>query len=295
MRPDKHAEKQATWDSQVNLSYLLGLDWTIPFEIEKVRQRERQLVELKNAAQGGVVGDIIGTVAELRPRVVLAEANVEKLRGDLAAFRVVDSYREMSDRASALRGEMLAIERNSVILKQTLDHLEANYRDEQPPATTDVDRLYKAVGIELPTVAVRRFQEVSFRSHARITAWRSRSSDTPGSSPDLPFIMLLPSKSRDPGRRSGAGGRNGIRRAACGGLHPKGWNGCGRPAAGRLAGRRGPPKSRYARSPPGQTDQSLRRAKARHLIRAPIRRAGHHGMPGPHCCDLLQKNSLAAN
>lgn len=160
MRPDKHAEKQATWDSQVNLSYLLGLDWTIPFEIEKVRQRERHLVELKKAAAGGVVGDIIGTVAELRPRVVLAEANVEKLRGDLAAFRVVDSYREISDRASAIHGEMLAIERNSVILKQTLDHLEANYRDEQPPATTDVNRLYKAVGIELPTVAVRRFEEV---------------------------------------------------------------------------------------------------------------------------------------
>nr|WP_276040237.1 ABC-three component system protein [Sphingomonas sp. GM_Shp_1] len=55
---------------------------------------------------------------------------------------------------------MLAIERNAVILKQTLDHLEANYRDEQPPATTDVDRLYRAVGIELPTVAVRRFEEV---------------------------------------------------------------------------------------------------------------------------------------
>ena len=160
MRPDKHAEKQATWDSQVNLSYLLGLDWTIPFEIEKVRQRERQLVELKKAAEGGVVGDVIGTVAELRPRVVLAEANVEKLRGNLAAFRVVESYREMSDRASAIRGEMLAIERNSVILKQTIDHLEANYRDEQPPASTDVNRLYKAVGIELPTVAVRRFEEV---------------------------------------------------------------------------------------------------------------------------------------
>lgn len=174
MRPDKHAEKQATWDSQVNLSYLLGLDWTIPFEIEKVRQRENQLKELKKAAEGGVVGDIIGTVAELRPRVVLAEANVEKLRADLAAFRVVDTYREMSDRASAIRGEMLAIERNAVILKQTLDHLEANYRDEQPPATTDVDRLYRAVGIELPTVALRRFEEVKVFHESVVANRRKR-------------------------------------------------------------------------------------------------------------------------
>ena len=75
MRPEKHAEKQSSWDSQVNLSYLLGLDWTIPFELEKVRQRERQLEELKKAAKGGAVGDIIGTVAELRPRVVVAMAD----------------------------------------------------------------------------------------------------------------------------------------------------------------------------------------------------------------------------
>jgi len=174
MRPEKHAEKQSSWDSQVNLSYLLGLDWTIPFELEKVRQRERQLEELKKAAKGGAVGDIIGTVAELRPRVVVAEANVEKLRADLTAFRVVDSYREMSDRAAAIRGEMLAIERHSVTLKQTLDHLEANYNEEKPPASTDVERLYKAVGIELPTIAVRRFEEVKAFHESVVSNRRKR-------------------------------------------------------------------------------------------------------------------------
>jgi uncharacterized protein YydD (DUF2326 family) len=173
-RPEKQAEKQAGWDSQVNLSYLLGLDWTIPFELEKVRQRERQLEELKKAAKGGAVGDIIGTVAELRPRMVIAEANVDKLRGDLADFRVVESYREMSDRASTARGEMLAIERRSVILKQTLDHLESTISDERAPASADVDRLYRAVGIELPSVAVRRFAEVKAFHESVIANRRSR-------------------------------------------------------------------------------------------------------------------------
>lgn len=172
-RAEKQSEKQSSWDSQVNLSYLLGLDWTIPFELEKVRQRERQLEEIKKAAKGGAVGDIIGTVAELRPRVVRAEANVEKLRADLTAFRVVDSYREMSDRASAIRGEMLSIERNAVILKQTVDHLETTYKNEQPPTSTDVERLYKAVGVELPSLAVRRFEEVK-EFHESVVANRRK-------------------------------------------------------------------------------------------------------------------------
>jgi uncharacterized protein YydD (DUF2326 family) len=115
-RPEKHSPEQHIWDWQVNLSYLLGLDWRVPFDLQKVRERERQLDELKKAAKGGVIGQVIGTVAELRPKPAIAEADAAKLRDDLAQFRVLDSYREMSDRAAHIRSEMLAIERRAVPL-----------------------------------------------------------------------------------------------------------------------------------------------------------------------------------
>lgn len=38
--------------------------------------------------------------------------------------------------------------------------LEFAYRNEQPPTSTDVERLHKAVGVALPSLAVRRFEEV---------------------------------------------------------------------------------------------------------------------------------------
>jgi uncharacterized protein YydD (DUF2326 family) len=85
LSPQKQAEQQKTWDRQVNLSYLLGLDWTVPFDLQRVRENERQLDELKKAAKGGAIGDVIGTVAELRPKVVLAEARAEKLRTALVS------------------------------------------------------------------------------------------------------------------------------------------------------------------------------------------------------------------
>ncbi len=103
-----------TWDWQVNLSYLLGLDWRIACDLQKVREREKQLEELKKAARAGALGEVIGTVAELRPRVAVAEAQAARLQDSLTGFRVLDSYREMSDEAAGARSEMLAIERRAI-------------------------------------------------------------------------------------------------------------------------------------------------------------------------------------
>jgi uncharacterized protein YydD (DUF2326 family) len=173
-RPEKQSEQQLTWDWQVNLSYLLGLDWRIPFDLQKVREKERQLDELRKAAKGGTVGQVIGTVAELRPKLTVAEANAARLRDDLANFRVLDSYRDLSDKAARARSEMLALERRAVSLKQTLAHLRNALQEERAPQSEDLARLYAAVGIELPGTAKRRFDEVQAFHHSVIENRRGR-------------------------------------------------------------------------------------------------------------------------
>jgi uncharacterized protein YydD (DUF2326 family) len=159
--PERQAEKQQRVDWQVNLSYLLGLDWQIPYEFNKVRIRERTLEELKKAAKGGALGDLVGTVAQLRPQVTVAEARAKKLRDQLNNFQVLESYRDLSRRAAAAKTEMQAIGRRAIAAQETLEHLEHALEAEKPPARDDLQRLYMAAGIELPGVALRRFEEVA--------------------------------------------------------------------------------------------------------------------------------------
>src|SRR5262249_31093748 len=52
--PEKQAGMQQKWDQQVAISYLLGLDWTIPQQWQLVRERESALKEMRKAATGGV-------------------------------------------------------------------------------------------------------------------------------------------------------------------------------------------------------------------------------------------------
>lgn len=159
--PERQAEQQQRGDWQVNLSYLLGLDWQIPFEFQKVRGRERTLEELKKAAKGGAFGELMGTVAELRPQVTIAETKADKLRTQLANFEVLDSYRDLYRRAAKTKSDMQALGRESVGLHETLEHLERALAVETPPAQADLQKVYAASGIELPSIALRRFDEVN--------------------------------------------------------------------------------------------------------------------------------------
>lgn len=161
LQPEQQSKQQQRGDWQVNLSYLLGLDWEIPLEFQKVRGRERTLEELKKAAQGNVLGQVIGTVAELRPQVTIAETKSQKLREQLANFEVLDSYRDLSQRAARAKTEMQIAGREAVSLQETIQHLEQALAVEMPPERTDLQQMYNAVGVELPGIALRRFEEVN--------------------------------------------------------------------------------------------------------------------------------------
>ncbi|MEA9578694.1 ABC-three component system protein [Xanthomonas nasturtii] len=159
--PERQAEKQQRWDWQVNLSYLFGLDWQIPFAFNKIRAREKTLEELKKAVKIGALGSVIGTVAELRPQVTIAEAKASKLRQNLEQFEVLDSYKSLSKRAGQIKTEMQTLTRQSVTLNETLDHLQEALHSERPPQRSDIQQLFAAAGVELPGVALRRFDDVS--------------------------------------------------------------------------------------------------------------------------------------
>lgn len=158
---ERQAEQQQRWDWQVNLSYLLGLDWRIPRALQMVKRREGQLEELKKAFEDGALGEVIGTVGELRAAVVETEARAAKLGEELARFEVHEAYREMMDRATRAKVEMQEIARRAVPLRETVAHLKGAIESERIPERSDVGRLYAAVGVELPEIAVRRFEDVA--------------------------------------------------------------------------------------------------------------------------------------
>lgn len=158
--PERQAERQQRWDWQENLSYLIGLDWRIPYEFQQIRIREKTLEELRKAAKEGAFGEFIGTVAELRPQVAVAEKRAEERRAQLSDFRVHESYDELSSKAASAKSKMQSLARGTVTIRETVEHLEKALEREIAPDSKELERIYEVAQVELPGVTLKRLDEV---------------------------------------------------------------------------------------------------------------------------------------
>ena len=159
--PFTHTNAQGAGDEQVNISYLLDLDWKIPQALEQVRKHERSLKEFRNLESQGIFGSAIGTVASLRTQLAIAERRAADLASRLATFQVVDEYRGLEQEASSLTREISNLTNANAIDQQLVDTLDAAIQSEQPPSTADLARLYAEAGALLPANTLARFEQVA--------------------------------------------------------------------------------------------------------------------------------------
>lgn len=158
--PVKQSEKQATADQQVNLSYLVGLDWTIPLKWQEVRDREKNLAELKKSLKAGSFGQVIDKASTLKTQVLVAEDRVIRLKQRVAGFAVIEEYHDLEKEASKVTMALAAIADENTLDHRYTSDLERAMEEETPPSPPNLLELYKEAGVVLPDLVQRRFDDV---------------------------------------------------------------------------------------------------------------------------------------
>ena len=171
--PTQHFKRQSDWDWQVAISYLLGLDWKVPQEIEKVRVREQSLKTLKRELKTGVIGSVIGSAASLKTKLTVAERKFKRLQEELSSFQVLPEYRELEKEASTLTIKIAEMSNENTIDEEIIREIEKTIKSESPPALKDVKKVYQEAGIVLPGVALKRLEDVENFHNAIISNRRS--------------------------------------------------------------------------------------------------------------------------
>ncbi|MGC6458453.1 MAG: ABC-three component system protein [Akkermansiaceae bacterium] len=158
--PEKQAAMQQAGDLQVALLYLLGLDWSIASEWQAVRDREKTLKELRKAAGQGALGGLIGKAADLRTEVAVAEARLREMQSQLADFRVLPEYANLEQEADELTRGINELANANVVDAGTIRDLESALLAEAPPPLEELEAVYAEVGISLPGVSLKRYEDV---------------------------------------------------------------------------------------------------------------------------------------
>ena len=158
--PEKQAIKQQTSDYQIALLFLLGLDWQVASDWQKVRDEEKSLRELKKAAKGDTLGNIVGKVADLRTRLAVEEGRLRELKSQIAEFRVLPKYAELEQEADQLTRDIKKLANENTIDTAATTDLESAMRAETPPPLSDLESIYAEAGVSLPGMAIKRYDEV---------------------------------------------------------------------------------------------------------------------------------------
>jgi len=171
--PIQQARKQMIVDHQVNISFLLGLDWTIPQRWQAVRDREKAIGVLKKGLKDGAFKEVIEKASVLKTRLVVAEDRVRRLSAQVASYTVVGEYHELEREASDLTRKINELGDENVLDLRYIGDLDATFVEEVAPAPEDLDRLYKEAGVVLPGLVQQRFEDVKIFHESVIKNRRS--------------------------------------------------------------------------------------------------------------------------
>lgn len=148
------------WQGEVNLSYLLGLDWTIAQRWQVVRDRQDELKKLKKAADQGVLGDIVGRSGDIHASAVLAEKRVAALKSRIGQFNLLPEYRERESELASLARDIGRLSDDNMADRHLIKRVDDALRAEAPPPLDNLEQLYSEAQVSIPTNVIRRFDEV---------------------------------------------------------------------------------------------------------------------------------------
>jgi len=160
IQPIQHSTQQQTWDQQIAVSYLLGLDWNLPQRFRELNAKEKVTKELRKAAKSGELGQYFGRAADLRTRLTVVEAHANRLRGQLNSFEVVPEYKELEREANELTLSIDTRNTDNVLDGDLIRQLRGSLEQEITPGIGDVTDLYAEVGVVMPELVRKRFDEV---------------------------------------------------------------------------------------------------------------------------------------
>lgn len=169
--PFRHFPQQPKWDSQLHVSFLLGLGWQTAAQWQQIRDEMDGLDALKKAAKLGVVSGFVGTEGELEARRVELEARLQEQQRNIASFKVHPEYERLQTDANRLTEDMQQLNRTAVMLRRKLALYTKNVQEESPPGERELELMYREAGVVLVD-SVRRTLKEAQEFHRKLVANR---------------------------------------------------------------------------------------------------------------------------
>jgi len=163
--PFRHFRNPKRWQTEVEIAYLLGLNWEHAMRWQQIRDQEEALKALAKALKSGTLEGIVGSVGDLEAQRVQLESKTNSNRVALDTFKVHPQYEEIQLEADHLTAEIHELTNQNVTDRRRLSLYSNAITEEVAPNPTDLEKLYKEVGLVFPQDLRRTLAEAKEFHH----------------------------------------------------------------------------------------------------------------------------------
>ncbi len=153
--PFSHFRNQRTWDVQLHVALLLGLEWNHAAQWQQIKDRDTDLKDLHKLVNRGAVPFVGGSIGELEAERVTLLQEIEESSRALADFKVHPQYDSIQQEANRLTEELHVATNANILTARRLRLYRQAIESEEPPSGESVEQVYKEMGVVFSN-AVRR-------------------------------------------------------------------------------------------------------------------------------------------
>lgn len=164
--PTKVYQVEADWESGVRIGHLLGLSPEILAKSGELDQLTKQGKAIRKAVKEGALTHLTLDEPKLRAQLANVRRQRDRAQESLSVFKVDEQYAEHQRAADGLTASIQRLNDEGLALQRRSRELETALRDEVDPAEdaalkAKLTRVYNELGVALPELVGRRFDEVS--------------------------------------------------------------------------------------------------------------------------------------
>ena len=164
--PTKVYQVEADWESGVRIGHLLGLSPEILAKSGELDQLTKQGKAIRKAVKEGALTHLTLDEPKLRAQLANLRRQRDRAQESLNVFQVDERYAEHQREADRLTASIQRLNDEGLALQRRTREIETALRDEVDPAEdaalkAKLTRVYHELGVVLPELVGRRFDEVS--------------------------------------------------------------------------------------------------------------------------------------
>ncbi len=145
--PFLHSQYQKPWDVQLHVALLLGLEWQHAVQWQHIKDRNKDLKDLRKLVDRGAVSFVSTSIGELEAERVTLVQEIEDTSRALSSFKVHPQYRSIQHEADKVTEELHAATNANVLAARRLRLYRQAIESEEPPSSDSVEKVYEEMGV----------------------------------------------------------------------------------------------------------------------------------------------------